>query len=115
MAAYSLTEVEILNEADAQQYAALANAAVAHHGGRFLVLAAEPTVVEGDWPAHQRIVLIEFPSLPRLQAWYDSSEYAPARVIADTALRRRLLFAEGVEHQDGTRTPKPSSGVSTRR
>jgi uncharacterized protein (DUF1330 family) len=47
VAAYSLTEVEILNEAGVQQYAALANAAVVHHGGRFLVLAAEPTVVEG--------------------------------------------------------------------
>src|SRR6185295_15538831 len=29
--------------------------------------------------------------------WYDSPEYAPARDIAKSALRRRLLFAEGVD------------------
>lgn len=96
MAAYSVTEVEVLDEDGGRQYAELANAAVAQYGGRFLVLAAEPTAVEGDWPAHRRIVIIEFPSMEQLRAWYDSPEYAPARAIARTALRRRLLFAEGV-------------------
>lgn len=94
--AYSLTEVEILDEQGAERYAQITGPAVAHHGGRFLVLAAEPTVAEGDFPAGRRIVVIEFPSMDRLRTWYDSPEYAPARELASTVLRRRLLFAEGV-------------------
>ena len=39
------------------------------------------------------------PSMEQLRAWYDSPEYAPARDIAKNALRRRLLFVEGVDPQ----------------
>ncbi len=97
MTAYSITEVEVLDRDGAARYAELTGAAVATYGGRFLVLAAEPTLAEGDAPDEQRIVLIEFPTMSRLEAWYDSPEYAPARDIAATALRRRLRFVPGVE------------------
>jgi hypothetical protein len=36
-------------------------------------------------------------NMEQLRAWYDSPEYAPARGIARNALRRRLLFVEGVD------------------
>lgn len=95
MPAYSITEVEIIDRDDAQRYAQLARAAVLRHGGRYLALAATPTAAEGQWPSSQRIVLIEFPSMEHLRAWYDSEEYAPAKELAKTALRRRLLFVDG--------------------
>lgn len=96
MPAYSITEVEVLDPDGAARYAELTGAAVARHGGRFLVLAAEPTVAEGEWPSRQRVVVIEFPSMGQLRRWYESADYAPARAIARTALRRRLLFVEGI-------------------
>lgn len=101
--AYSITEVEVLDEGGAGRYAELTGPAVAQYGGRFLVLAAEPAVAEGEWPSERRVVVIEFPGMDRLRAWYESPEYAPAREVARTALRRRLLFAEGVDapHQGG--------------
>lgn len=34
--------------------------------------------------------------MDRLKAWYESPEYAEAREIAKKALKRRLLFVEGV-------------------
>jgi uncharacterized protein (DUF1330 family) len=95
--AYSITEVEVIDEHGFKQYRDLAQAAVAQYGGRFLVQGAKPVVAEGDWPAQQSVVVIEFPSLDRLKTWYDSPEYRAARSIARTALRRRLLFVEGVD------------------
>jgi succinate-semialdehyde dehydrogenase / glutarate-semialdehyde dehydrogenase len=80
-----------------RRYVEVAGAAVAQYGGRFLVRAAEPTVAEGEWPSQRRLVIIAFPTMDRLRAWYDSPEYAPARGLARTALRRRLLFVEGVD------------------
>ncbi len=97
MSAFSLTEVEILDPEGAQRYAELTQSAVALYGGRFRVLAAEPVVAEGDWPAEKRVVIIEWPDMERLRGWYDSAEYAPARVVAETALQRRLTFLEGVD------------------
>jgi len=40
--------------------------------------------------------VVEFPSTKRLQGWYGSSDYAEALAVRQTALRRRLLFVEGV-------------------
>ncbi len=50
MPAYSITEVEIMDEDGARRYRELARAAVTHYGGRYLVLAATPTVAEGEAP-----------------------------------------------------------------
>jgi uncharacterized protein (DUF1330 family) len=97
--AYSITEVEVLDREEFSRYRELAAAAVSRYGGRFLVRGAEPVVAEGEWLSGQRVNVIEFPSMEQLRAWYDSPEYAPARDIARNALRRRLLFAEGVDRE----------------
>ena len=97
MAAYSITDVEVLDADEFKRYRELAAAAVSRYGGRFLVRGAEPVVAEGEWPSGQRVNVIEFPGMDQLRAWYNSPEYAPARDIARNALRRRLLFVEGVD------------------
>ena len=93
---YSITEVEVVDAGGYQRYRELAQAAVAQHGGRFLVRGAKPIVAEGDFPPQQSVVVIEFPSMDQLKVWYDSPQYRAAREVARTALRRRLLFVEGV-------------------
>ena len=97
MPAYSITEVETVDQDQATKYVRLARSAVSRYGGRYLALAATPVAAEGPWPTGQRLVIIEFPDMDRLKDWYDSPEYAPARVLAKTALRRRLLFVDGGE------------------
>jgi uncharacterized protein (DUF1330 family) len=97
MAAYSMTDVEVLDADAFARYREVAGPAVARYGGRFLVRGAEPVVAEDEWPSGQRVNVIEFPSMEQLKAWYDSPEYAPARAIARKALRRRLLFVDGVD------------------
>lgn len=99
MPAYSITEVESVDEEAAKEYIRLARAAVSHYGGRYLALTATPTAAEGEWPSDRRLVVIEFADMATLGAWYDSAEYAPARALAGKALRRRLLFIEGCDAQ----------------
>src|SRR3954454_8036713 len=96
MPAYVISEVEIIDEAEGQRYRELAAGSIARHGGRYLVRGAAPDVPEGDWRDEQRVVVVEFPSMDQLQAWYESDDYAGALAISRTALRRRLLFVEGV-------------------
>ena len=48
---------------------------------------------EGE--AGMAVAVVEWPDMAALRAWYDSPEYAPAREIAATAMRRRLTFLPG--------------------
>jgi len=95
MAAFVISEVEILNEDSAHQYRQIAAASIEKYGGRYLARAAEPIVVEGA-STHRRIVIVEFPSMQRLREWYESPEYAEALKFRITALDRRLMFIEGM-------------------
>ncbi len=100
MSAYVISEVEILDESQGQRYRDLAAASIARHGGRYIVRGAQPEVPEGDWPAAQRVVVVEFPTMDRLRSWYASSDYADALAVRETALTRRLLFVPGVEEAE---------------
>ena len=95
MAAYAISEVEVLDEELADRYRSLAQRSIAQYGGRYIVRGAMPDAVEGDWPARQRVVIVEFPTMHRLREWYASPEYAQALEVRGTALARRLLFVEG--------------------
>jgi uncharacterized protein (DUF1330 family) len=96
MPAYVISEVTVLDEAAADSYRALAQDSIARYGGRYVVRAGALEVVEGDWPTDQRVIVVEFPTMERAREWYASNEYADALAVRDGALRRRLLFVEGV-------------------
>ncbi|GAB3444170.1 hypothetical protein GCM10027570_13270 [Streptomonospora sediminis] len=100
--AYCISElIEVLDQAGVERYLDLANPSIVHYGGRVVVNATEPAVPEGDWDGRV-VAVVEFPSMDRLTAWYDSPEYAPALAEARTALRRRLLFVQGADTADRT-------------
>src|SRR6185503_648005 len=50
MAAYVISEVEMLDETQGRRYRELAAGSIARHGGRYLVRGADPVVAEGTWP-----------------------------------------------------------------
>ncbi len=95
MPAFVITEVEVLDEVQGRRYVEIARPSIALYGGRYLVRGAAPEVPEGDWPAQQRVVILEFPTMQQLHSWYHSAEYAEALRISRTALSRRLLFVDG--------------------
>ena len=60
------------------EYRRLAQIAVAHYGGRYLVRGAAYETLEGSWQP-QRLVVLEFPGMAAARAFYDSPEYRAAR------------------------------------
>ncbi len=95
MPAYVISEVEPRDAALFEQYRALAPATIAQYGGRYLVRAGAAELVEGG-PPPKSLVVVEFPSMARVRAWYASPEYAAALKLRQGALDRRLIFVEGV-------------------
>lgn len=90
-----ISEVEVEDEELADLYRYLAQWSIARHGGRYVVRAALPEVLEGQWSPRQRVVVVEFPDVDTARRWYASAEYAPALKIRESALNRRLLLVDG--------------------
>jgi uncharacterized protein (DUF1330 family) len=96
MAAYVISEVEILDEGQANIYRPIASASIERYGGRYIVRGGAIELIEGERNAKRRLVIVEFPSMQRAHEWYRSPEYAEALRVRSGALERTLTFVEGV-------------------
>ncbi|PWI42907.1 DUF1330 domain-containing protein [Streptomyces sp. ICBB 8177] len=63
-------------------------------GGRFVVHGGDVEVVEGSWG--KDLIIIEFPDLDRLRAWYDSPAYRAILPLRTEHMEADIVFAQGV-------------------
>ena len=94
MAAYLIAELaEVTDPTGFEEYRTKVRPMVEHYGGRYLA-AGGPDVKEGD--AQPMVVaVIEFPSMERLQAFYDAAEYQDLKALRQRSSRGNLLFLDG--------------------
>ena len=94
MPAYCLFDVrEITDPETMDAYRRRVHATVAKHGGRYLTVGGDVTVVEGDWrPAFP--VLIEFPTARHARTWYDSQEYRPLLEMRTRSTRGHMILLD---------------------
>lgn len=94
MTAYWIAHVTVTNPEAYAGYQALAPAAFAAHGARFLARGGTAETLEG--PTLDRHVVIEFPSLEAARACYASAEYQAAKSRRDGACIAHILIVEGL-------------------
>ena len=92
--AYLLVQVDVTNPQQYGEYTKLTPAIIEKFGGRFLARGGRSTTLEGA-PAASRVVLIEFPSFDRAQAFYNSPEYTAARKVREGAAKVQFVLVEG--------------------
>jgi len=95
MPAYWIAHIEVTDAARYGEYARLAPAAIAAHGGRFLARGGQHRQFEGNDRA--RNVVIEFPDLAAAEACYNSAAYQQALDFARNSSVRDVVVVEGVE------------------
>ncbi len=95
MTAYLIADVEVLDKVAYEEYRQKVPATIAAYGGRYIARGGATEVLEGDW-VPKRCVLLEFPSMAQLKAWWDSPEYVPLRAIRQRATRSNLIATEGL-------------------
>lgn len=95
MSAYLIANVEVTDPVAYEEYRRLAPAAIAAHGGRYLARGGATAVLEGEFAAH-RLVILEFPDMARLKAFYHSPEYQPLVAMRQRAARSSFVAVEGV-------------------
>ena len=95
MAAYLIGDIEVTNPALYDEYRKGVPATIAQYGGRFAVRGGATTQLEGS-NLPKRCVVLEFPSMADLKAWYASPEYAPLLDMRTRATRSHIFMVEGV-------------------
>lgn len=94
--AYLIGEIDVHDQETYAKYTAQTPAAIAKHGGRFLVRGGTCDPREGDAP-QGRVVVVEFPSMDAARTFYESEEYQPLIPIRQSASSGRLFFVEGAD------------------
>lgn len=94
MAAYWIAHVTVIDPEAYKGYQALAPAAFARFGARFLARGGEAEVLEG--PQAARHVVIEFPDLVSARACYHSDEYRAARAARAAAAEVSVVIVDGL-------------------
>lgn len=95
MAAYLIADVEVTDSRAFQEYREKVPAAIAANGGRYLVRGGAHQRLEGNAEFH-RVIVLEFPNMEKLKAFYDSPEYQPLIELRQKSSRSTLLAVEGV-------------------
>jgi uncharacterized protein (DUF1330 family) len=94
--AYNVAEIAIKDQDGYnKEYLPLITKVLTDAGGKFLVRGGKTISYEGAAPA-PRVVVIQFESLDKLQALYDSAPYKQAVAIGDKFATQRIFGAEGV-------------------
>jgi uncharacterized protein (DUF1330 family) len=95
MPAYIFASLQITDPVVFEEYRSRVPAIIAAYGGRYLVRGGSVYALEGDAPGN-RLVIVEFPDMSRLKAFYSAPEYQPLLEIRNRAAISTLLAIEGV-------------------
>jgi uncharacterized protein (DUF1330 family) len=96
MPAYVIARVEVTDWDKYNEYLKVGPGTIAQYGGRFIARAGEVATLEGPEES-RRLVILEFPSLAKAKAWYNSKEYQDAKKLRAGASIGSLVAIDGVE------------------
>ncbi len=94
MAGYYIAQIDIHDLDRYEDYKKLAGAAIAAHGGEYVVRGGEQTHLEGQAP-RSRVVVLKFESVEAAKAWFISDDYAAAHKIRSEAATSDSFIIEG--------------------
>ena len=98
MVAYLIVEHTITDPAKFEEYRAQVGPMIARHGGRYLTKGGTHQLLETDRRPPDRVVIIEFPHMSALNAWYNSPQYQPLIPLRQSAVdmdKETLITLEG--------------------
>ena len=93
---YQIVEIDMLNqEAYLNDYVPKAQAAIKAAGGKFLAAGGKTTTIEGE-PPKPRIVIQQWDSLEKVQAYRNSAAFKDLLPLRDKMAKFRSYVVEGV-------------------
>ena len=98
MPAYYIAEHIITDPAKFEEYRVKVGPMIAKHGGRYLTKGGSHKFPENAHWKPERVVIIEFPDMANLDAWYNSVEYQPLFALRkqSTSEQDMVITLEGI-------------------
>jgi uncharacterized protein (DUF1330 family) len=98
MSVYYIAEHIITDPVKFEAYRVKVAPMIAGYGGRYITKAGSHKFPESPHWRPERVVIIEFPSMERLNAWYTSTEYQPLMALRkeSTDEKDMVITVEGV-------------------
>ena len=98
MAAYVIAEHKITDASKFEEYKVKVGPMMAKYGGRYLTRGDDLKIPEGGHWTPERVVIVEFPDMASLNAWYTSPEYQPLIALRKscTSDQDMMFTMEGV-------------------
>ena len=93
MSALLIADIKVTDVTGYEKYQRQVPAYVAAYEGKFIIRGGRTQTLEGSWQAH-RVVVIEFPSMAKLLAFYDSAEFATLKSLRMHASDSRIIAVE---------------------
>lgn len=93
--AYYVAEFEITDPEGMKPYSANVESTFQPYGGHFIVRGGKTVSLEGAAPERRRVV-IEFASVEKARAWYNSPEYTELRKVRQKSAKTDVYLIEGV-------------------
>jgi uncharacterized protein (DUF1330 family) len=93
MPAYLIAEHTITDPAKFDEHRFKVGPLIANHGGRYITKGGSHVVLEKDNAIWQpgRVVIVEFPDMAALNAWYTSPEYKPLIALRQASANDMLI------------------------
>jgi len=95
MPAYVIIDIEVHDPAKFEEYKKLGPPSIAAYGGKYLVRGGDCETLDGTW-SPTRIVVLEFPDMPRAREWYNSDLYARAIQLRHASAKSQFILVEGL-------------------
>ena len=93
---YQIVEIEMMNqEAYVKDYVPKAQAAIKAAGGKFLAAGGKTTTIEGE-PPKSRVVIQQWDSLEKVQAYRDSAAFKDLLPMRNKLAKFRSFVVEGL-------------------
>ena len=96
MTAFIVVDISVEDAKTYDHYKLLAPPSIAKFGGRYVARGGKTKTLEGSWQP-TRLVILEFPSMERAQAWWSSAEYAEAKALRQRSASTNMVLIEGLE------------------
>jgi len=94
MTAYLISEIDVTDPKAYEPYKTAASAAIARHGGKYIVRGGKTLSLEGAPP--KRMIVLEFPDIEAAKRFHESVEYQAAIPLRKKAsANSRLFVVEG--------------------
>ncbi len=94
MSAYVISDLDIQDASQLQDYVRLVPPLVEKFGGRYIVRRGPIETLEGEWRT-SGLVIVEFPTAAQAREWYGSPEYQQVKARHFKGAKRNLILVEG--------------------